>query len=169
MPKRKVFYSFYYDRDNWRASQVRNMGKLEGNAPVSDNDWEEVTNGSDKKIEKWINDQMFGRSCVVVLAGQKTANRKWINYELKQAWAKGKGLVGICIHGLKDSGGSQDFKGSNPFADVTVTKADGSKEKLSNIFKLKSGPYTASTSIYNHIKDNIEDWIEEAIEIRNKY
>jgi hypothetical protein len=37
---RKVFFSFYYDGDGWRASQVRNMGALEGNAPCSDNDWE---------------------------------------------------------------------------------------------------------------------------------
>ena len=29
MAKRQVFFSFHYDNDNWRAGQVRNMGKME--------------------------------------------------------------------------------------------------------------------------------------------
>ncbi len=51
---RRVFYSFHYKPDNWRASQVRNMGVIEGNAPVSDNEWEEITGGGDEAIEQWI-------------------------------------------------------------------------------------------------------------------
>lgn len=31
---RKVFFSFYYAGDGWRASQVRNMGALEEMLPV---------------------------------------------------------------------------------------------------------------------------------------
>ena len=42
MAKRQVFFSFHYNRDSWRASQVRNMGKVDGNSTFSDNDWEEV-------------------------------------------------------------------------------------------------------------------------------
>ena len=34
---RKVFFSFHYKRDNWRAAQVRNIGVIEGNKTVSDN------------------------------------------------------------------------------------------------------------------------------------
>lgn len=30
----KVFFSFHFESDHWRASQVRSMGALEGNAPV---------------------------------------------------------------------------------------------------------------------------------------
>ena len=45
---RRCFYSFHYDVDAWRASQVRNMGVIEGNAPVSDNDWESVKKGGGK-------------------------------------------------------------------------------------------------------------------------
>ena len=29
--KRKVFYSFHFDNDNWRAGQVRNMGVVKTN------------------------------------------------------------------------------------------------------------------------------------------
>jgi len=73
MPKRRVFYSFHYKADAWRAAQVRNMGVVEGNEPVSDNDWEQITRGGDATIERWIDKQMEGRSCVVVLIGSWTA------------------------------------------------------------------------------------------------
>lgn len=42
MAKIQFFYSFHYENDSWRASQVRNIGVLDGNSPVSSNDWEEV-------------------------------------------------------------------------------------------------------------------------------
>ena len=69
---RKVFYSFHYVPDNWRVSQVRNIGAIEDNKPAKDNDWETITKGGDKAIEKWIDNQMSGRSCVVVLIGSGT-------------------------------------------------------------------------------------------------
>ncbi len=34
---RKVFFSFHYKPDNGRASQVRNIGAIEGSQAVSDN------------------------------------------------------------------------------------------------------------------------------------
>ncbi|RLA48095.1 MAG: hypothetical protein DRR06_00675 [Gammaproteobacteria bacterium] len=159
---RKVFYSFHYDKDNWRASQVRNIGAVEGNKPAADNDWETVKKGGDKAIEKWIDGQMNGRSCVVVLVGAKTAGRKWIKYEVKKAWESGKGVVGICVHKLKDSAGNQSTKGNNPFDGFTV----GGKA-LSSIAKVKNPSQTTSQGVYTHISDNIADWIEEAIDIRN--
>ena len=78
---RRVFYSFHYQLDNWRAAMVRNIGSIEGNSPASDNDWETVTKGGDAAIKRWIADEMNYRTCAVVLVGSNTANRKWINYE----------------------------------------------------------------------------------------
>ena len=51
MAKRQVFFSFEYGKDAWRASQVRNMGKVSDSSTFSDNDWEEVKNKSDKEIK----------------------------------------------------------------------------------------------------------------------
>ncbi len=161
---RKVFTSFHYAPDNWRANQIRNMGKIEGNGIVTSNKWEEVTNGGNKAIEEWIADNMHGKSCVVVFVGENTANRKWINHEIEKAWNDGRGLVGIYIHNLKDSSGNQSNKGNNPFDGFTM---DG--KSLSSIVKCYNPPYSTSTYVYEHIESNIEDWIEEAIEIRNKY
>ena len=102
---RKCFYSFHYTPDNARASQVRNIGVIEGNRPAPDNDWEKVTKGGDDAIKKWIAEQMNGRTCCIVLVGSATANRKWINHEIIKAWDNGLGVVGINIHGLKNLSG----------------------------------------------------------------
>ena len=80
---RRAFYSFHYKPDNWRASQVRSMGIIEGNKPVSDNDWESLRKDGDASIQKWIDDQFNGKSIAIVLIGEKTAGRKWIKYEIK--------------------------------------------------------------------------------------
>lgn len=112
---RRVFYSFHYKPDVMRVSQVRNIGRLEANRPASDNDWETVTSGKGPAIKKWIAQQMNGRSCTVVLVGQNTANRKWINYEIVKSWDEGMGVVGIHIHGLKNTDGYISKKGENPF------------------------------------------------------
>lgn len=164
MVKRRTFFSFHYKPDNWRAGQVRNMGVVEGNEPVSDNDWEEVTGGGDDAIEEWIDDQMKGRSCVIVLIGSNTAGRKWIKYEIEKAWNDGKGLLGIYIHGLKNQDGEQASQGKNPFEAFTL-----GEEKLSDIVKVYDPPYKSSTYVYSHIADNITDWVEEAISIRESY
>src|SRR3546814_894075 len=100
---RKAFYSFHYKPDNWRAAQVRSMGVIEGNKPASDNAWEDVKAGGDDAIQDWIDAQLKGKSVAIVLIGQNTAGRKWINYEIKKAWVDNKGILGIHIHNLKDS------------------------------------------------------------------
>lgn len=159
---RRTFFSFHYKPDNWRAAQVRNMGVIEGNRPISDNEWEAIRKGGAKAIERWILSQLHGRSCTIVLVGAHTAKRRWINYEIKHSWNLGKGVVGIYVYKLLDEDGKQSQKGGNPF-DLTI----GDK-KLSSIVRLYNPPQAASTYVYNHIQKNLVDWVEEAIEIRNK-
>lgn len=159
---RRAFYSFHYEPDNWRASQVRNMGVIDGDKPASDNDWETIKRGGDAAIQRWIDNQLDGKSVAIVLVGADTAGRKWINYEIKKAWDDKKGLLGIHIHNLKDNDGNQELKGNNPFSGFTVAGKD-----LASIVKTYDPPYTTSTDVYSYIKDNLADWIETAIGIRN--
>ncbi len=161
---RRIFYSFHYKPDNWRVSKIRNIGAIEGNKAATDNDWEKVTEQGDAAIEKWIKDQMAGRSCAVVLIGQNTAGRKWINYEIVEGWKKGMGLLGIHIHNITNSLGEQSSKGSNPFSGFNI----GDKS-LSSIVKTYDPPFSTSSYVYNHIAENIADWIDEAIRIRASY
>lgn len=168
MAKRQVFYSFHYVPDNWRVSQIRSIGQIEDNKPVSDNNWEEVKKKGDKQIQKWIDENLNYRSCTVVLVGEHTAKRKWIDYEIEKSWNDGKGILGIHIHNLKNSKGEQSNKGNNPFEHFTLDNDNG-KKKLSSVVKCYNPPYSVSTNVYNYIKENLEDWIEEAIKIRNEY
>ncbi len=161
---RKVFYSFHYKPDNWRASQVRNMGVVEGNVPCSDNGWEAVTRRGDAAIEKWIADEMSGRSCTIVLVGEETARRKWIDYEIKESWRAGKGVFGIRIHNLLDRHSTQCSPGASPFAHLTL---DG--HPFSSIVKLYNPPYSSSKNVYEYIKENLASWIEKALNIRRQF
>lgn len=166
MAKRRVFFSFEYDKDNWRASQVRNMGKVDSSSTFSDNDWEEVKSKTDTKIKEWIDSQMAKRSCLVMLIGATTSGRKWINYEIEKAYELKKGIVGIYIHGLKDSDGNQTTKGSNPFYQFYI--GDESK-RLSNYVTCFDSSYKSSTYVYDDIKENIDQLIEDAIEAVGTY
>lgn len=160
---RKIFYSFHYAKDAWRVSQVKNMGVVEGQPLLSSNGWEDVKKGGDKAIEKWIGDNMAGKSCLVVLIGEKTAGRRWVKHEIKKAWADGKGVMGVYIHGLKGADEKQGTKGADPFAQFTVNG-----DPMTKYAKAHDTPYSSSTYVYDHIKENLSDWVEEAIKLRAK-
>lgn len=162
--KRQVFYSFYFKNDAWRAGQVRNIGVIEGNKPVSENEWEEVKKKGRANIAKWINDQLKYKSCTIVLIGSETADREWVKYEIKRSWETGKAMFGIYVNKLKDANGKTDIKGKNPFEFVSINNV-----KLSNYVRTYDLPYSDSKMNYNYIVNNIEKWVEQAINDRKKY
>lgn len=162
--KRNVFFSFHFDVDSWRASQVRNMGALEGNEPVSPNDWEEVKRGGDAAIQRWIASQMRNRTCAVVLVGAQTADRPWVKYEIKKAWEDGLGVVGIRIHGLKNRQEQTSAAGANPF---DAWKINGTL--MSQIVTLYNPPGLDSRAVYGSINENLGRLVDSAIAIRARY
>lgn len=163
---RKCFYSFHFEDDHWRAATVRNIGAIEGNEPASDNDWEAITSGVDRdqKIERWIARQMAGKTCLIVLIGSATANRKWINYEIVKAWNDGLGVVGIYIHGLKNSAQLVGAQGANPFDFITHGP---SQRALSTLVKSYNPPGVDSKERYSWIAQYLAAAVEEAVGIRN--
>ena len=161
--KRRVFYSFHYRLDNWRAGEVRNIGVIEGNRPATDNGWEEVKRGGDAAIKRWIAAQMRWRSCTVVLVGAHTAKRKWINYEIAKSWKQGMGVVGIRIHGLRDKDGRTATRGDNPFNYIKR-----GQQKLSDVVKCYTPAGRNSKERYDWIAKHLSNVVEEAIRIRNK-
>lgn len=163
MVKRQIFYSFHYKNDVMRVQQIRNIGALEDNKPVSVNEWENVKRIGKENIEKWIDENMKYRSCVVVLVGEETANREWVRYEIKKAWNEGKGLVGIYIHNLEDPSTGKCNQGKNPFANFTL---DNGKKSLADVVKCYN---PNSFDAYNDIRNHLEEWVEEAINIRKQY
>ena len=159
----RVFYSFHYKPDNWRAAMVRNIGAIEGNKPAPDNDWETITAGGDAAIKTWIAKQIKGRSCTVVLVGSNTTGRKWINHEIIKSWDEGKGVVGIHIHGLENSDRKVSTKGKNPFALIGYGNTN---QKLSSIVKCYDPAGSNSQERYAWIKKHLANAVAEAIIIR---
>jgi hypothetical protein len=143
-----------------RVQQIRNIGVIEGNTPVSANEWETIKRSGDKAIANWIDTNMAYRSCVIVLVGSETSNRPWVKYEIKKAWEEGKGLFGIYIHNIKDPRTGKCSKGSNPFDQFTVGNTG---TRLSSLVKCYD---PNPTDAYNDIAEHIEGWIEQAIKDR---
>lgn len=113
---RKTFFSFHYERDNWRAAQIRNasLTQKEDAGFIDAVDWEEVKKKGQAAIEKWIQDQLHNTTCTVVLIGAETSTRPYVAYEVEQSRIRGNGLIGIYIHNVKDAQGKTDTKGANP-------------------------------------------------------
>lgn len=160
MVKRQIFYSFHFKNDVMRVQQVRNMGAIEGNKPVSHQAWETVKEGGAKAIQKWIDENMRYRSCVVVLIGEETSKRPWVKYEIKKAWAEKRGVLGVYIHNLECPNTAIGVQGANPF------DALGLKDKNGNAAKIPTYNPRARDA-YNDVKNNIESWIEVAIAYAN--
>lgn len=156
---KKCFLSFHYKPDNWRVSQIRQIGAIEEQPLLDSNKWEEIKEKGDDAIKKWIADNMKGKECLVVLVGEKTAGRRWVKHEIKKAWEDGLGVLAIYIHNLKDSDGKKSTKGTDPFAGLTV---DGTAVTG----KVYDPPSVISTDVYDHIKSNIETWVSDAVKAR---
>ncbi|MCX7610735.1 MAG: TIR domain-containing protein [Ignavibacterium sp.] len=151
---RRVFFSFHYERDVWRASQVRNSWVTKPDRESAGFwdavEWEEVKKKGDEAIKKWIDKQLEGTSVTVVLIGYETAERKYVQYEIKKSWERGNGLLGIYIHNLKDSNGKTDIKGKNPFDFFIFKRKD-------NIVKISTYDW-----IYDNGYNKLNEWIEKA-------
>lgn len=155
---RKVFYSFHYERDAWRAGQVRNSNLLadEDEYGVIDSvEWEKVQRQGNDAIKRWIDNQLKYTSVTVVLIGAETAERPWVKHEIRKSWKRGNALVGIHIHNVKDQNQRTDSPGPNPFDQVRFT--DG--KPLSSVCKT-----------YDWVTDdgraNLGEWVEEVFQER---
>jgi hypothetical protein len=157
---RRTFFSFHFERDNWRAGQVRNCYVTQDSAGYIDAaDWQEVKRKGQAAIEKWIDDQLKGTSVTVVLIGAETSTRDYVGYEIKQSHAKGNGLLGIYIHKIRNVNGETDVKGANPFDNWTVD-LNGKKTTLSSI-------YPTYDWVTDDGRANMGSWIETAYKKAN--
>lgn len=158
---RKVFYSFHFKRDAWRAGQVRNSNMIANDdeyGVIDSVEWEKIERGGDAVIKRWINEQLEYTSVTVVLIGAETADREYVEYEIRQSWERGNALLGVRIHGVKNQDGETDNRGTNPFDNIQLS--DGTL--LSQICK-----------VYDWVADdgraNLGIWVEEAYEAHETY
>jgi len=150
-----VFYSFHYAKDVMRVQQIRNIGALDDNKPVSPNEWEQVKRGGNRSIQRWIDDNMKYKRCVIVLIGEETSERPWVRYEIEKAWNDGKAVVGIYIHNLRCPRTGLGIRGKNPFDRLTLKNG----QRLSSVVPcFDPSPHNA----YNEIASNIASLVHSA-------
>jgi hypothetical protein len=114
---RRVFFSFSYSEDVWRASNVRNPGQFDARASAGWTDasiWEEAKLKGPAAVRRLIDDGLTGTSVTAVLIGSATAEREWVDYEIEKSVERGKGLLGIRIHRVKDQFGRTSSRGQVP-------------------------------------------------------
>lgn len=153
---RKVFFSFHYERDAWRASIVRNSGITKNTSGFIDSsEWEKIQSRGDDAIKTWINEQLEGTSVTVVLIGAQTNTRRWVRYELNRSWVRGNGILGIYIHQIRDNNQQTDTKGKTVFGPKFKMNPDDGKEYFYQRFKA-----------YDWVADNgypnFDRWVEAA-------
>ncbi len=167
---RRIFFSFHYDEDIWRVSQVRNSGitrEAELNHPVDNASWESLKRQGDEAVKRWINSQLSGVGVTAVLIGAYTASRPYVQYEVQRSSELGKGLLGIRIHNLKNKDGRTSWAGTNPldsaFAELPLWPGSTTttKKPLSQIFRT-----------YDWVNDNgyenFAAWADEAARIAGR-
>ena len=158
---RKIFFSFHFDRDAWRAGQVRNSDLIPNEDEygfIDSVDWEEVKKKGVEEIKRWIDSQLKDTSVTVVLIGAETAERYWVNYEIRKSWERGNAILGVYIHNAKDQDGKTDTMGANPFDKIYFV--DGTA--LSSICKTYDW-------VTNDGRNNLGTWVEEAFQSRETY
>ena len=146
MAKRQIFYSFHYDNDVFRVQQIRNIGALEENKPVSANEWETVKRGGETSIKKWIDEQLKGTTVTVVLVGENTKKSKWVQYEIDESIKRGNGLLEINISKINALG-----KGTSGFCGWMLPDK-----------------YKGYAWVKNEGYKNLPSWIELAAKAANK-
>ena len=158
---RQTFFSFHYERDAWRAGQVRNCNLLPTNDQhgfIDSVEWESIKRKGDDAVRRWIDDQLKGTTVTTVLIGRETAERPWVQREIMRSWNRGNGIVGMRIHGIKDQNSESDLAGPDPF----------------DLFKLPDGALLSSVcKVHDWVLDdgrnNLGQWSENAIEARAPY
>ncbi|WP_150139829.1 TIR domain-containing protein [Candidatus Enterovibrio escicola] len=162
---RRTFFSFHYTGDINRIGIVRNSWltkKDKQDAGFWDAaDWEQVRKDTDLAIKRWINKQFENTSVTVVLIGEKTSERPWVNYEIKKSIERGNGIVGICIHNINGLGKGTSLRGKNPLNNHSIKCTDGKTYKASQVYKTYDW-------VSDHGYENLGDWIEAAAKTAGK-
>lgn len=118
---RRIYFAFHFENDIWRVNQVRNSNVVNGveKAGFFDHsEYDEVKRKSDDAIARAIRERLDGTTVTVVLIGNETAARPWVQYEIRESAVRGNGFVGVYIHHLRDMWGNSSPLTPFPVAPV---------------------------------------------------
>jgi hypothetical protein len=153
---RRVFFSFNYERDFWRATIVRDSWVNKERQAVGFWDaslWVEAKKRGDEIIKKMILKELEQTSVTVVLIGAETANNPWVNLAIVESYKQNHGLMAVYIDKISDPKGNVGTHGDNPFDYIYINNPDGTATHFSRLYLT-----------YNYMDQNgfldMDKWIE---------
>ena len=150
---RRVFFSFNYDDvADFKVNVVRNSRALKNpkykSTFIDKSLWEEARRKNPSAL-KWLMDtNLNGTSVTVILIGNNTANRRWVNYEIVKSFVEGKGIMSIHLNRIRSKSTSKiSMKGINPLSRIKV-RIEKDCSKL-HFFELVNGKWISFIDIPN--------------------
>ena len=137
--RRRVFFSFHFQRDGWRANQIRQSWRFgneitrAGTGFFDGSLWESAKRKSDGSLKALINSGLENTSVTCVLAGTETYARRWVRYEIAKSVARGNGLLTVWIDQKRDSNGLTCARGPDPLSFMGVYLAEPGKIYLAEL------------------------------------
>lgn len=155
---RRVFFSFHYTPDVWRAWNVRNCWVVKPEAQIANgffdsSVFEASKKDSDDNLKKFLREGLKNSSVTCVLAGAETYKRRWVRYEIVRSVLKGNGLLTVDIHDVKDKSSKTSTRGTDPLDCIGLYKTNN---KI--YFAEKSGEKWVKYGDYTHAIPAEELW-----------
>jgi hypothetical protein len=101
-----IFISHYgkHDSEVQRIKQrLSERGYFVRNFSVDSTNHKDGRRPSDAVIQRLLRMRISWSSTLICLIGPDTHKRPWVNYEIRQAYLRGKRIVGVYLHGSNNS------------------------------------------------------------------
>lgn len=154
----RVFFSFDFPCDLWRASVVRNRWVMNPGLVASGfwgKEFTEEPQPGRGELEAFVDEQLQGTDVTAVLIGPQTAHCAHVTYAIRRSVDLGRGLVGIYIDKCKDRFGVTSRRGSNPF-DPIVVDVEGRLVQLAELVPMHDW-------VDDNGFNNLRDWVSDAM------
>ncbi|MBP1629571.1 MAG: hypothetical protein H6Q15_464 [Bacteroidetes bacterium] len=106
MEKKHNIFISHHGKDDEHVQRLKQRLKDEGyfirNSSI-DSTKHRPVRPNDKVIGRLLRKGISWAGTFICLIGSETHSRPWVNYEIKQAYLQGKRIVGIYLHGCKNT------------------------------------------------------------------
>lgn len=103
--KEKNVFISHYSKDDEHIANIKDLlsdkGYILKNSSIDSTKPNEASNPD--YIETLLKGRIQWAGTAIVLIGEKTHNRKWVNWEIEEANRQGKRIIGVFIQGAKDA------------------------------------------------------------------
>ena len=100
---RRVFFSFHFEHDIFRANQVRMSNVVSGYEKAGffdESEYEKVKLSDRATIARRLRELLDRTTVTIVLVGRETHTRPWVDFEIEESKKRKNGFLAIYIHHL---------------------------------------------------------------------